>query len=208
MTNGVARTGASIALALALIGCGSPPPPSPTPVPATPAPTPTPNPHLTSPASVDDVLAQLGRGGLRIVPNNASHDARGEPIKTVNATYQGWPLSVSAFSNAKLLHEKGAFLAGKQPPNGRPAFRIAGLNILVEYGPRIHKGDDAPPERYRTAVAQLVAALDPVLGPLEVSAVTPVTVPAAPSGTAPSTAPGRRPSPATSARAPSATPGK
>jgi hypothetical protein len=209
MSNRLVRAGVSIALAAVTVACGSSAPSSPPP--ATVSVTATPDLHLTAPATADVVMSKLVAAGLRIVPNNASRGQNGEPVKSVNATFNGWPLTISQYTTSQAMKTVADFVAGGPPKSGDAPFRIAGLNILIEYGPPIHDGDAAPPERYRTSVVQLSTALDPLLGPLEVSSVTQLPVPTAtvaatatPTATA---APSRRSSPGTPAGAPSASSG-
>ena len=75
----------------------------------TPVPTPaaTPVAHLTAPVKADAVFRAMVAGGLRIATNNASTGGPGrEPVKRINATYEGWPLAISEYSTP------GALLAG------------------------------------------------------------------------------------------------
>jgi hypothetical protein len=187
------RIVAGFALSAALaVGCGSTAVPST--APSTP-PTPqiTADPHLTEPASVDDVIRGLTGGGLRITPNMASTGPGGEPVKRVNATYSDWPLVLTQFSTSAALLEVGGFDPSKPPIFGDSPYTIAGLNIMIEFGP--HSTNDrtpAPPtEQKRAAAVALVAALHPLLGPLALRSTDPLQLPGA----------GGRPSPAPTAPA-------
>ena len=76
--------------------------------PATPRPTPvvTPDPHLDDPATADQVFLGLVKAGLRMTANNADAGGAGDDlVKRINATYLGWPLSVSEYRTAKALAE-------------------------------------------------------------------------------------------------------
>lgn len=150
-----------------------------TPVPGTtPLVSPTPDPHLTDPASVDEVIRKLAVSGLRITPNNATSGRNGEPVKSVNATFEGWPLSISQYTSATALRTTGGFNPDKGPAGGDATYTIVGLNILIEYGPAIHTKSDPPPEtRYRTSAMRLVEYLHPLLGPLEQVTVDPLPLP-------------------------------
>lgn len=144
----------------------------------TPVASPTGDPHLDDPASVDDVIRKLAVAGLRITPNNATSGRNGEPVKSVNATFEGWPLNISEFTSASALRKTGGFDPKKGPRGGDATYVIAGLNILIEYGPDIHTKKDPPPEtRYRTSAMKLVEYLDPLLGPLEQVTVDPLPLP-------------------------------
>src|SRR3954469_3496481 len=198
-----------LAVALLVGACGSAAP-SATPVP-TAAPTPTPDPHLTDPVSVDVVIRKLAGAGIRMQPNNASAGRNGEPVKSINFTYDGWPLVISQFSSSAALLANAAFDPSKQPRHGDATYKVAGLNILVEYGPGIRTTQDPPPDpRFRSAAMRLVDVLDPLLGPLQQASLDPLPLPApsatptiAPSPTASpkaSAAPTKKPSPKPTAK--------
>lgn len=172
------------------VACGSaatPPPPT-----ATPAPTPTPNPHLTAPASVDAVYKALRKAGLAIAANNA--DSGQEPIKTLNLTYEAWPLILEQYSSVAELKKQTGFDPKIKPKFGDAAYSFVGLNIYVAYGPQVQNSDPVVPDpRFAVAAARLAAVLDPLLGPLEQSSVEPVDLPIAVAS--PSPAPTATPKP-------------
>ena len=159
-------------------GCGgnASPAPSATPVPT---PTPTPNPHLQAPASVDAVFRYLtGIGGLRIVANTASVGVDGVPSKVIDATYAGWPLTLSQFASRAQLVAVTKFSPKDKNRVGDPPFTLVGLNILVEYGPRSGRDGVTPPDPAFLRSAQaLVAVLDPLLSPLAQRSVQPLALP-------------------------------
>jgi hypothetical protein len=161
-------------------GCGSGP--------ATPAPsalaTPlaTPDPHLAAPARVDDVFRLVGSAGLKIVPNTASEGTRGDPVKRITATYADWPLVLTEFSSASALRSVGKFDTTERPQRGEAPYIVAGLNILIEYGPR-NTNDPVPvpaDEVHQKSLMALIAALDPLLGPLSQRSVQTIAMPATP----------------------------
>lgn len=151
-----------------------------TPVP-TPVPTPvvTPDPHLVEPAAADEVYRKLTAAGLRITPNSASSAPGHEPLKRINATFEGWPLILSEFSSAGALAKAAGVDRGAEPGRDEPPFAISGLNILVEFGPRAvsRPKPDLPDDRRRAAALALAQALDPLLGPLSVRAVESLPLP-------------------------------
>ena len=106
-------------------------------------PPPRPNPHLTDPASVDVVVRKLAGAGIRIQPNNASSGRNGEPVKAINFTYDGWPLVISQFSSSAALRANAGFDPAKEPRHGDATYIVAGLNILIEYGPGSHRAGSA-----------------------------------------------------------------
>jgi hypothetical protein len=159
-------------------GCGAA---ASTPAPGTSggAPLVTPDPHLTAPAHVDDVFRLLGSAGIRIIPNTASEGTTGDPVKRITATYTDWPLVLTEFSSASALRRVGGFDPSEPPRRGEAPYILAGLNILVEYGAR-NTNDPAPvpaDAAHLKALMALVAALDPLLGPLSQRSVQPIALP-------------------------------
>jgi hypothetical protein len=180
-------------LAAIAVGCGSSAPTL-VPVTPTPRPTPTPDPHLVEPASVDKVYAELRKAGLSISPNTA--DSGTDPVKTLHLTYDAWPLILEQYSTADALVTKTGFDPKKKPVFGDPPYEFAGLNIYVAYGPQVQNGaPTAPDERFSSAAARLVAVLDPLLGPLQESAVAPVPLPQASASPTPQPTPTKTPKP-------------
>jgi len=174
-----------LVVALLVGACGGAAP-AVTPAP-TAAPTPTPDPHLTEPVAVDVILRKLSSAGLRIQANHASAGPDGEPVKAINFTYDGWPLMISQYSSAAALRERARFDPAKAPERGDAMYVVAGLNILIEYGPGIRSQKDPPPDpRFRSAAMRLVDVLDPLLGPLEQVALVPLPLPRASVSPAPS----------------------
>jgi hypothetical protein len=175
-------------VAAGLLGaCGSAPPST---VPATPRPTPviTPDPHLGDPATANDVFLGLARAGLRMTANNA--DAGGEDsalVKRINATYLGWPLAVSEYRTSAALARVTDWAEEGKPGQGDPPVAIAGLNILVEWGPTTGEAPPEPDGARRDGLRELASQLDRLLSPLRARAV--IAVPGAgtasvdPSGT-------------------------
>ena len=165
-------------LALILVAACGAAAPTPVPVAATPRPTATPDPHLQAPASADDVYLALGRAGLRVKADNAVAGQPGdEPVKRINANYLGWPLIVSQFSSAEALAKKVRW-DDEKPGRGEPAVAIAGMNILVQWGPS--DSDESPPKPDAQKLAglpPLVETLDMLLSPLSAHAIVSVAIP-------------------------------
>ena len=105
------------ALAVIVAACGSSAPTQ-TPPPPTAAPTPTPDPHLSAPASVDRVYSELRKAGLEIIANTA--EAGKEPVKTLNLTYEAWPLLLEEFTTADQIPVYTRFDPKKKPAFGQP----------------------------------------------------------------------------------------
>jgi hypothetical protein len=193
---------AAVAIGLLAAACGgsppSGPPASPTPV-VTPGPTPIA--HLSEPVKADSVYLALVAAGLRIVPNNASTGGPGhEPVKRINATYAGWPLSISQFTSSESLMAATDWKAGARPGQGESSVAFMGLNILVEWGPTTGTEPKTPDDRQLAAAEALHQALDPLVSPL--SARTIVAIPGVPESTvAPTASPPVKPSPKPSAKA-------
>ena len=188
----------ALALGAALLAaaCGSTPATvAPTVTP--PPPTATPNPHLTDPASVDVVYNALVRAGLQISANSAD-TGTGAMIKRYHLTYDAWPLVLTQYTSAKTLVSESGFNPKAKPVLGNPPFALAGLNILIEYGSSTQNGPPAAPSaQFVSAFQQLVALVDPLIGPLQQRSVTPVVLPT------PTPPPSASPAPH-----PSASPGK
>jgi hypothetical protein len=139
------------------------------------------------------VYTALNKAGLRIVANNADAGAPGgEPRKRVNATYAGWPLILSEYSSAEAMALYG-YKPDTTPVLDDAPFSIAGLNILVEFGPHAKNEQVVPDRRFLEAAQALVDALHPLVGPLSQSSVEPLDLPA------PSRAPGSSAAPSSSA---------
>ncbi len=168
-------------LAVLAAACGGAASPAPSPAPS-PTPTPTPNPHLSEPASVDAVFTYLtGIGGLRIVANTASVGVNGVPSKVIDATYAGWPLTLSQFASHAQLVAATKFNPKDRTQVGDAPYSIVGLNILVEYGPRSGRTGVTPPDHaYVTSAIALATVLDQLLGPLAQRSVQPIALPTQP----------------------------
>jgi hypothetical protein len=191
------RSFLGIAVAAALVAaCGGTAAPSVGPSTSV-APAITADPHLSEPVSVDDVLRKIVSGGLRVTPNTASTGTSGEPVKRVNATYANWPLVLTQFSTSAALREEAQFDPGRRPVVGESPYILAGLNIMLEFGP--HSTNDrtpAPPtDTQRAAAEALVAALHPLIGPLQQRSTFPLDLPGA---AAAPPAPAESPEPSTS----------
>jgi hypothetical protein len=172
--------GAVVVLIATVAACSTAAAPT---APPTPAPTPlvTPDPHLADPAAADVVYRALVAAGLRVTANTASSSPGREPVKQINATLGSWPLIVSEFSTSAALRKAVTFDPRKGPGRGDAAFALAGLNILVEYGPKATNvvPKAVPAERLNDAEA-LGRALDRLLGPLSQRSVQPLPLPTAP----------------------------
>lgn len=185
----------TLLVAAALVAACAEAAPSPSPTVA-PTPTATPNPHLADPATADEVFLALGAGGLRLTANNAAPGAADGPlVKRINATYLGWPLSLSEYRSTDALAEATAWEADVAPGAGDPPVAIAGLNILVEWGPA---GDGQPKEPVGaqvTGLRDLAARLDLLLSPLRARSVVDVPGLTASATTAASASPEPTPKP-------------
>ena len=144
------------------------------------APTPlvTPNPHLPSPASAKQVFAGLGKAGLSITANTATLGAEGSDVVTkIYATYLGWPLDVTEYRSAKALTAAVTWPDGEAPGKGEPPIALAGINILITWGPT--RSGHAPGKvdgRQADGLTDLVSAADVLLSPLKTRTSVPVKV--------------------------------
>jgi hypothetical protein len=181
------RAVTALAAIVLVAGCGSAPASPTASAPTTPLVTP--DPHLTAPARVDDVFRLVGAAGLKIIPNNAS-ETKGDPVKRITATYNDWPLVLTEFSSASALRNVGKFDTSERPRRGEAPYIVAGLNILIEYGPR-NTNDPAPvpaDPAHQQALMALIAALHPLLGPLAQRSVQTIALPGPASTPVPSPA--------------------
>lgn len=168
-----------VAAAVLAAACGSSAP-SASP---TPAPTPlvTPNPHLPSPATAKQVFAGLGKAGLSITANTATLGADGTDVVTkIFATYLGWPLDVTEYRSAKALTDAVTWPDGEAPGKGEPPIALAGMNILITWGPmRTGHAPGKLDRRQAKGLTDLVSAADVLLSPLRTRSSVPLKVAAA-----------------------------
>ncbi len=187
---------AAVTIGLVAAACGGSPPSTP-PASAAPVVTPGPTPvaHLSEPVKADSIYLALLAAGLRIVPNNASTGGPGnEPVKRINATYAGWPLTISQFTSSRALLAATDWKAGARPGQGESSIAFLGLNILVEWGPTTGTTPKTPDDRQLAAAEALHQALDPLVSPM--SARTIVAIPGVPESTvAPTASPSPKPKP-------------
>jgi hypothetical protein len=193
---GSARTVTALVSLLALVAaCGG----SPASAPPSVAPTPrvTPNPHLPSPATAQEVFSGLGKYGLRITANTATLGTEdGDVVRKVYATYLGWPLDVTEYRDETALTKWVPWKDGDPPGKGEPPIALAGMNILITWGPTKSgaKPGSKLSERHADALEDLLSAANVLLSPLKARTSVPVRIGAtaavepAPSP-APSTAP-------------------
>jgi hypothetical protein len=191
----VGRSGALVVVAIVVAACGASAAPTPAPT-AAPTPVITPDPHLKDPATIQVVYRALVAAGLKVTANTASTAPSGEPVKQISATYDNWPLILSEFSSGAALAKRVAFDPKKGPRAGDAPYVLAGLNILVEFGPKTTNAvPKVPPAERRADALALVAALDPLLGPLSQRSIDPLQLPNVPATAAPSTRPSPTPRP-------------
>jgi hypothetical protein len=178
---------ALVATAVFAAACGSAPPsPSPS---AAPTPRITPNPHLPSPATAQQVFSGLDKAGLSITANTATVGADGSDVVTkIYATYLGWPFDVTQYRSATALTKAIEWPAGEAPGRGEPPIALAGLNILITWGPsKSGAVPGKPDERQAAGLGDLVTAADVLLSPLKTRTTVPVKV-SGPIAAAPSAA--------------------
>jgi hypothetical protein len=143
---------------------------SPTP---TAAPSPTPDSHLREPARADVIYSMLFERGLTLIPTNASVGR--DPERVINATYAGWPLVLLQYRTSGTRQQLTPIKAGESPGKGDAPFTFAGLNVVVEWGPKI---DNRAPRFANSAQVEsartLAAELDRLIGPLAERSTQPV----------------------------------
>lgn len=174
-TRGARRLAVGLIVAAGLFGaCGEAAPSSAPPV-ARATPVVTPNPHLAEPATADQVFLGLARAGLRLTANNADAGAPDSGlVKRINATFLGWPFAVSQFESSSKLRDVLDWAEAGAPGQGEPPVAIAGMNVLIEWGPTTGEAPpDVDPERLE-ALADMAATLDALVSPLRARAVVAV----------------------------------
>jgi hypothetical protein len=180
-----------VAVACLAAACNSNPPATLVPTPApTAIPTPTPDPHLTAPAKADDVFLALRKAGLLITPNTASTGGEGrDPVKEIDATYAGWPLTIGEYRSAATLLSATHWKPGARPGPDEAPIEYIGLNILIRWGP-IATGQPVKTldARQLAAATALRDGLDHLLSPL--TARTSVDLPGSAPASSPSPTPG------------------
>lgn len=140
-----------------------------------PTPVVTPDPHLPDPTTADDVFRAISAQGLRLTASNAV-TGTGGLVKRINASFGGWPLIISEYTSAAVLDGRLEWPEGEIPGGGEPAVAVAGINILVTWGP-ISNGPPVAPDAARAArLVTLAEALDSLLGPVRVRSVVPLAV--------------------------------
>jgi hypothetical protein len=141
-----------------------------------PTPSPTPNPHLPSPATAKQVFAGLGKAGLTITANTATLGPDGSDVVTrIFATYLGWPLDVIEYRSSTALTKAITWANGEEPGKGEPPAALAGMNILIVWGPaRSGKTPGKLNDRQVAGLTDLAAAADVLLSPMKARTTVPV----------------------------------
>ena len=143
-----------------------------------PTPKPTPNPHLKEPAQAETVYSTLVQRGLLLIGTNASRGR--DPVAVINATYSGWPLVLVQYRSTATRQKLHPLRNGEAVKRSDPPFTFAGLNLVVEWGPRTDRRLPRAVSKAQLAEAQKLAAeLDRLIGPLAERS----TQPAAPKAT-------------------------
>jgi hypothetical protein len=168
-----------LSAALLVAACGA----TPASVTPTTAPTPvvTPDPRLPDPTTADDVFRAIGAQGLRLTASNAI-TGTGTMVKRINASFGGWPLTISEFTSAKALTDRLEW-DGEAPGGGEPAVAVAGSNILITWGPTSNGPPVAPDAARAARLVTLAETLHALLGPVQVRAIVRLPIPSLPPGT-------------------------
>jgi len=122
--------------------------------------------QLPDPTTAGDVYSAMRKQGLGIVATNAV--AGKEPLTRINATYVGQPLTILAYSSDLARAKYYAFRDGTKPGAGAPTYAYAGLNVVVEFGPKTAGKVPAPPDAsLASSATDLATVLEGLLGPLD-----------------------------------------
>jgi hypothetical protein len=169
--------GAVVAIAMVVVACGGAASPSPSP---SPRPSPSPYLHLSDPANVEIIYAALQKAGLKMSVTNASaaDNEDEEPRRQYALTLNGWPLRLIEYGSADARLADFGFESGSAPEAGHPPYTLAGLNIVVMFGPDHRKVvPEVPDPRFQDLAKTLGKTLDTYLGPLEQRSVTDLALP-------------------------------
>jgi len=188
-----AAVGCLALLAVTLLAACSPAAAQSAPPTPTATPSPTPDPHLSEPVTADQIFRALALAKTGIVANNAnSGNGNKNIVKQINADIGSWPLRITEYTSSA-TRAKSIAWKGSAPVRNQAPYAVAGLNVVVEFGPINKAGAPvaADPARAKHAEA-IVAALDPLLWPLAQHSV--VMIPARSAVPAASAAPVKAPS--------------
>jgi hypothetical protein len=169
---------ALLVIAMLVVACGgaaASPSPSPSP-----RPSPSPDLHLSDPANVEVIYAALQRAGLKMSVTNASAaDKEGEePRRHYALSINGWPLHLIEYGSADARLKDFVFEPGSAPAAGHPPYTLAGLNIVVTFGPDHRKVvPEVPDPSFQDVAKTLGKTLDTYLGPLDQRSVTDLAIP-------------------------------
>ena len=157
---------------------------------------PTPWPPMIAPAVADDVYLALLADNLSITPNAAN--AGKDPVKTIDATYDGWPLAILQYRTVDSLKAASKGKPGAKPGKGEAPIEFIGLNILIKWGPITSAVPSATlDDRHVAAAVTLRDKLGRLLAPL--ASRTIIELPPASAGASPGTTGSPGPSTAPSA---------
>ncbi len=135
---------------------------------------PTPIAALTEPATADQVYRALVAAGLKIQANTATGGPNEDPSKVIQASFEGWPLSIGQWSSSKALREAHFWKAGAKPGRGEPPIQFMGRNILIQWGPVPSGLPKAPSDEQTVVAIRLRNALETLLPPLTARANVPL----------------------------------
>ena len=148
----------------------------------TPRPTPlvTPDPHLADPTTADDVFRGPGQGRAADEPPTTPTPVRPRG-RSSSASTRRTRLAARRSASTGRPHRSPGRPTGARPARpgqGDPPIAIAGLNILVEWGPTTGDLPPQPDTAKLAALRDLATNLDVLLSPLRARAVVAVPVPA------------------------------
>jgi hypothetical protein len=169
---GVAGAAGLLSVTLLAAACGSPPPSVAPSIALRPAASV--DPHLPDPTTADDVFRAISAQGLRLTASNAI-TGTGSLVKRINASFGGWPLTISEYDSTSALASRLDWPEGEEPGGGEPAVAVAASNILITWGPTSNAAPVAPDPARAARLTTLAEALDTLLGPVRVRSV--VTLP-------------------------------
>jgi len=193
----------TVCVALLAVACGggaaTPPPAS-----LAPPASPTPNRHMVGNLDPNRIFQVLAAGNQSIHQESISSGPTGEPVVVLFLRDGTQPLAIAQFSSAKAREEAG-YTAGSAIGKGDSPYTFWAGNIVIQLGALEKDAIPAPPgQDLQKLAAELVAKIDPYIGPLYQRSVQPISLPSTPAPTA-TQAPSATPK-ATPKASPKATP--
>ena len=127
----------------------------------------TPDPHLTDPATANEVFTGSAGRELDVSAEHRRGRRPGRAASSGSRHVPGWPLDHQRVQLGEGPRQGHRVEGRAKLRPGRSAGRVAGLNILVEWGPTTGRRRRSPMPPSRPPPPRSSTALDPLLSPLK-----------------------------------------